>query len=70
MVEEVDQASVDVIKTILESDNGKRFFVEYLRSNLNISVQQYNSEIIVDLLFNAMIIQKVRYSSSISSHHF
>ena len=70
MAQEVDQASVDVIKTLLESENSKRFFVEYLRSNFTIAVQQYNSEIVVDLLFNNMIIQKVRYTSNISSHSF
>jgi len=36
MAQEVDQASVDVIKTILESENGQVFFREYLSKYLRI----------------------------------
>lgn len=38
MNEEVDQASIDVIKTLLESKNGKDWFYEYLRKNLSLRV--------------------------------
>lgn len=35
---EIDQVTVDVIKIILESKNGKEWFYEYLRSNLSLHV--------------------------------
>lgn len=38
MAEEVDQASIDVIKTLLESKNGKDWFYEYLRKNLSLRI--------------------------------
>lgn len=38
MAQEVDQASVDVIKTLLESKNGKDWFYEYLRKNLLLNI--------------------------------
>lgn len=36
--DEIDQTTVDVIKTILESKNGKDWFYTYLRSNLRLHV--------------------------------
>lgn len=38
MAEEVDQTSIDVIKTLLESENGKTFFYDYLNKNLQLIV--------------------------------
>ena len=55
MAEEVDQTSVDVIKILLESENGKAFFKQYLAENLKISISSYSEGLInVSLLFNGM----------------
>lgn len=55
MAEEVDQASIDVIKIMLESDNGKAFFKQYLAENLKIKVFPYDDGLInITLVFNGM----------------
>lgn len=67
---EVDQASVDVIKTILESENGKRFFVDYLRANLKINLTAYVDKIVCDITFDGFIINKIISSTVINSSSF
>lgn len=39
MAEEVDQASIDVIKTLFESKNGKQWFFRYLAENLMVELE-------------------------------
>ena len=52
MAKEVDQASVDVIKLILESDNGKMFFREYLAKHLHISFTNQPHNVRIGLSFD------------------
>jgi hypothetical protein len=57
MVEEVDQASVDVIKALFESDNGKEFFLEYLRENLRIKfTNRYTSRVNLEIYFGERVV--------------
>jgi len=56
MVEEVDQTTVDIIKTLLESENGKAFFYDYLNKNLQLIVSGYTNKITVSILCNNMYV--------------
>ena len=69
MAEEVDQASINVIKTLLESRNGKDWFAEYLRSNLQIELDcPSGHEFRVIVRFNGMQIQSNSLSASTIIH--
>ena len=54
MVQEVDQTSVDVIKTILESSNGKAFFLQYLKDNLRFNINTSHGQI--QIMFNEQVV--------------
>lgn len=56
MAEEVDQTSIDVIKTLLESENGKAFFYDYLNKNLQLTISGYTNKITVSILFNNLYV--------------
>lgn len=67
MAEEVDQASVDVIKTLLESKNGKLFMTAYLKELIRDRIQikvfvtkkQYNANdmtLRIDLAYEEMLV--------------
>ena len=70
MAQEVDQASVDVIKLVLESDNGKKFFLEYLRENLKLNVQNNIGQVSVDVCFNNLVVTKLTMTSSFYASSF
>lgn len=54
--EEVDQASVDVIKVLLESKQGQTFFIEYLSKHLRIEHLQYvDGDFKISLHFNNVL---------------
>jgi len=53
---EVDQASVDVIKTLLESKQGQIFFLEYLSKHLRIEHLLYSDgDFRISLHFNNVL---------------
>ena len=66
MAEEVDQTSVDVIKILLESKNGKAFFKQYLAENLKISISSHNDGLVnISLSFNGMHFTSANFKYSI-----
>lgn len=69
MAQEVDQAAVDVIKTLLESNEGKRFFTQYLGQNLKLDIHSTSEAVTFDLIFNHQIItSKVRHKIDLGWH--
>jgi hypothetical protein len=68
MVKEVDQASVDVIKMLLESENGKLFMFEYLNKYLRINVNPSHEQI--QLIFDSTVFSatSLRIESRLRSH--
>lgn len=65
---EIDQATVDVVKTILESKNGKAWFAEYLKNNLRLQLHSGSHSAGIHLTFNGELISFVdlRFSTTIN----
>lgn len=61
---EIDQTTVDVIKTILESKNGKKWFTEYLMDNLKLELSPGYHTTTIHLSFNGMIVSTMNMSFS------
>lgn len=64
MAEEVDQASIDVIKTLFESENGKKFFGNYLKENLEISINNSVTRVDINIMFNGLLLKNIHIISS------
>lgn len=54
MVQEVDQAAVDVIKTLLESQQGRLFMMQYLKDSLTMYMDVYHSQL--HILFDDVVV--------------
>lgn len=63
--DEIDQATVDVLKTILESKNGKEWFAEYLQKNLTIHINSYHEQIHISFHGKTISVASLRIESKL-----
>lgn len=54
--EDIDPATLEIFKTVLESRNGKEWFYDYLNKNLQLTIGGYTNKITVSILFNNMYV--------------
>jgi len=65
---EIDQATVDVVKTILESENGKKWFTEYLQNNLRLELSSGYHTSSIQLTFDGVVVSSINLSFVTTIH--